>query len=89
VYKVKRLGRDAAKLTALAHHLLAHGLVLEMLAGLLAGMYDLSGHGKLLFASSRRWRRASGRTSASRPWKDSPPLNARASTAVGRPSAPR
>jgi len=47
---MKRLGRDAAELTALADHLFAHGLVLEMLAGPLAGMYDPSGHGKLLFA---------------------------------------
>ncbi|WP_435864566.1 hypothetical protein [Streptomyces sparsogenes] len=30
---MKRLGRDAAELTALADHLAAHGLVLEMLAG--------------------------------------------------------
>jgi hypothetical protein len=33
VYEMKRLGRDAAELTALAAHLTAHGLVLEMLAG--------------------------------------------------------
>ncbi|WP_226899598.1 recombinase family protein [Nonomuraea phyllanthi] len=33
VYEMKRLGRDAAELTALADHLTAHGLVLEMLAG--------------------------------------------------------
>ncbi|RVX40800.1 DNA invertase Pin-like site-specific DNA recombinase [Nonomuraea polychroma] len=50
VYEMKRLGRDAAELTALADHLSAHGLVLEMLAGPLAGMYDPSGHGRLLFA---------------------------------------
>ncbi|MFJ3311028.1 recombinase family protein [Streptomyces sp. NPDC086549] len=48
--EMKRLGRDAAELTALADHLFAHGLALEMLAGPLAGMYDPSGHGKLLFA---------------------------------------
>ncbi|MGW1893853.1 recombinase family protein [Streptomyces sp. NPDC002004] len=47
---MKRLGRDAAELTALAYHLSAHGLVLVMLAGPLAGMYDPSGHGRLLFA---------------------------------------
>ncbi|WP_228022990.1 hypothetical protein [Streptomyces acidicola] len=35
----------------LADHLFAHGLVPEMLAGPLAGMYDPSGHGKLLFAA--------------------------------------
>ncbi|MFF3159572.1 recombinase family protein [Streptomyces sp. NPDC057910] len=50
VYEMKRLGRDAAELTALADHLAAHGLVLEMLAGPLAGTYDPSGHGRLLFA---------------------------------------
>ncbi|WP_258308713.1 recombinase family protein [Streptomyces sp. NWU339] len=46
---MKRLGRDAAELTALADHLTAHGLVLEMLAGPLQGMYDPSGPGRLLF----------------------------------------
>jgi DNA invertase Pin-like site-specific DNA recombinase len=50
VYEMKRLGRDAAELTALADHLTAHGVVLEMLAGPLPGMYDPSGPGKLLFA---------------------------------------
>ncbi|MGW6404101.1 recombinase family protein [Streptomyces sp. NPDC055134] len=50
VYGMKRLGRDAAELTALADHLTAHGLVLAMLAGLLPGMYDPSGPGRLLFA---------------------------------------
>lgn len=50
VYEMKRLGRDAAKLTAMADHLTAHGLVLEMLAGPLPGIYDPSGPGKLLFA---------------------------------------
>jgi DNA invertase Pin-like site-specific DNA recombinase len=50
VYEMKRLGRDAAELTALADHLIAHGLVLEMLAGPLAGIYDPSGPGRMLFA---------------------------------------
>ncbi|MFF2404938.1 recombinase family protein [Streptomyces goshikiensis] len=50
VYEMKRLGRDAAELTALADHLAAHGLVLEMPAGPLAGIYDPTGHGRLLFA---------------------------------------
>lgn len=50
VYEMKRLGRDAAKLTALADHLTAHGLILEMLAGPLPGIYDPTGPGKLLFA---------------------------------------
>jgi DNA invertase Pin-like site-specific DNA recombinase len=50
VYEMKRLGCDAAELTALADHLTAHGLVLEMLAGPLPRMYDPSGPGRLLFA---------------------------------------
>ncbi|WP_314250737.1 recombinase family protein [Streptomyces kutzneri] len=50
VYEMKRLGRDAAELTALADHLTAHGLVLEMPAGPLPGMYDPTGPGRLLFA---------------------------------------
>ncbi|MFB4284311.1 recombinase family protein [Nonomuraea sp. MTCD27] len=50
VYEMKRLGRDAAELTALADHLTAHGLVLEMLAGPLAGIYDPAGPGRMLFA---------------------------------------
>ncbi|WP_344604798.1 recombinase family protein [Streptomyces glaucus] len=49
-YEMKRLGRDAAELTALADHLTAHGLVLEMLAGPLPGAYGPTGPGKLLFA---------------------------------------
>ncbi|MFC4017384.1 recombinase family protein [Micromonospora sp. GCM10011542] len=47
---MKRLGRDAAELTALADHLVAHGLVLEMLAGPLPGIYDPTGPGRILFA---------------------------------------
>ncbi|MFF2065131.1 recombinase family protein [Streptomyces sp. NPDC058200] len=50
MYEMRRLGRDAAELTALADHLTAHGLVLEMLAGLPPGMYDPSSPGRLLFA---------------------------------------
>ncbi|MEV1173974.1 recombinase family protein [Nonomuraea sp. NPDC049784] len=50
VYEMKRLGRAAAELTALADRLTAHGLVLEMLAGPLPGIYDPTGPGKLLFA---------------------------------------
>ncbi|MDP9843603.1 recombinase family protein [Streptosporangium lutulentum] len=49
VYEMKRLGRDAAELTALADHLTAHGLVLEMLAGPLPGTYDPTGPGRILF----------------------------------------
>ncbi|WP_439681435.1 hypothetical protein [Embleya sp. MST-111070] len=43
VYGMKRLGRDAAELTALADHLTAHGLVLEMPAGPLTGIHDPTG----------------------------------------------
>lgn len=50
VYEMKRLGRDSAELTTLADHLTAHGIVLEMLAGPLAGIYDPSGTGRILFA---------------------------------------
>ncbi|MGV2919358.1 recombinase family protein [Streptomyces alfalfae] len=50
VYEMKRLGRDAAELTALADRLTAHGLILEMLAGPLPGIYDPTGPSKLLFA---------------------------------------
>ncbi|GAA2443323.1 hypothetical protein GCM10010421_37950 [Streptomyces glaucus] len=50
MHEMKRLGRDAAELTALADHLTAHGLVLEMLAGPLPGIYGPAGPGKLLFA---------------------------------------
>ena len=49
VYEMKRLGRDAAELTALADHLTAYGLVLEMLAGPLPGIYDPTGPGRMLF----------------------------------------
>ncbi|MER5548957.1 recombinase family protein [Streptomyces sp. NPDC002589] len=47
---MKRHGRDAAELTALADHLTAHGLILKMFAGSLPGIYDPTGPGKLLFA---------------------------------------
>lgn len=43
VYEMKRLGRDAAERTALADHLTAHGLALEMLAGPLPGIYEPTG----------------------------------------------
>ncbi|MFI9561027.1 recombinase family protein [Nonomuraea endophytica] len=49
VHEMKRLGRDAAELTALADHLVAHSLVLEMLTWPLAGLYNPSGPGRMLF----------------------------------------
>lgn len=53
LYEMKRLGRDAAELTALADHLTAHGLVLEMLTGPLPGTYDPTGAADA--DSSARW----------------------------------
>jgi DNA invertase Pin-like site-specific DNA recombinase len=50
VCEMKRLGRDSAELTALADHLTAHGIALEMLAGPLTGIYDPTGTGRVLFA---------------------------------------
>jgi hypothetical protein len=49
-------GRDSAELTALADHLTAHGIALEMLAGPLPGIYDPTGTGDPQFATleSRR-----------------------------------
>ncbi|MFI9384645.1 recombinase family protein [Kutzneria sp. NPDC052558] len=49
VYDMKRIGRDSAELTALADHLTGHGILLEMLAGPIAGIYDPSGTGRMLF----------------------------------------
>lgn len=92
VYEMKRLGRDAAELTALADHLAdhltAHGLVLEMLAGPLPGIYDPSGPGRMLFgffAAMAETERESIREPRS---KDSTRRPARASTAAGRRSSP-
>ena len=45
VYEMKHLGRDSAELTALADHLTAHGIALEMLTGPLPGIYDPTGSG--------------------------------------------
>jgi len=50
VCEMKRLGRDSAELTALADHITAHGIALEMLAGPLTGIYDPTGTGRILFA---------------------------------------
>jgi len=50
VYEMERLGRDSAELTALADHLTAHGIALEMLAGPLTGIYAPTGTGRVLFA---------------------------------------
>jgi DNA invertase Pin-like site-specific DNA recombinase len=47
---MKRLGRDAGEPTAMADHFTAYGLILEMLAGPLAGIYDPAWPGRILFA---------------------------------------
>ncbi|MFF5161438.1 recombinase family protein [Streptomyces sp. NPDC000348] len=88
VYEMKRLGRDAAELTALADHLTAHGLILEMLAGPLPGIYDPTGPGKLLFAFFAAMAETEREKSGSRRWKGSTPRPARASTAAGPRSSP-
>ncbi|MCP9213382.1 recombinase family protein [Streptomyces sp. NEAU-Y11] len=54
VYEIKRLGRDAAELTALADHLTAHGLVLEMLAAPGVPRSRRSGPRRLRHPPSRR-----------------------------------
>ncbi|MFI6288641.1 recombinase family protein [Streptomyces sp. NPDC051018] len=47
---MKRLGRGAAELLAIAEDLRRHDIQLELLTGPLHGVYDLSGHGAALFA---------------------------------------
>lgn len=47
---MKWLGRGSAERTALVDHLTAHGIVLEILAGPLPGIYDPTGTGRCLFA---------------------------------------
>ena len=89
VYEMKRLGRDSAELTALADHLTAHGIALEMLAGPLPGIYDPSGTGRVLFAFFAAMAEPNARTSAKPPWKDSMPPPARETTAAGPQSSPR
>ncbi|MER0242323.1 hypothetical protein AAHZ94_09845 [Streptomyces sp. HSW2009] len=55
---MKRLGRDATELTVLADRLTAHGLILEMLAGPLPGIYDPTSPGNI--ASHATWRFLNG-----------------------------
>ncbi|MEU1599378.1 recombinase family protein [Streptomyces sp. NPDC005708] len=50
VTEMKRLGRDADELTALAKTLEDSGIALEMLRGPLPGIYDPRGTGRILFA---------------------------------------
>ncbi|MFE4703496.1 recombinase family protein [Streptomyces sp. NPDC056738] len=50
VHEMKRLGRGAAELLAIAEDLRHHDIQLELLTGPLQGIYDPSGHGAALFA---------------------------------------
>ncbi|MFE0601651.1 recombinase family protein [Streptomyces sp. NPDC058892] len=50
VHEMKRLGRGAAELLAIAENLRHHDIELELLTGPLQGVYDPSGHGAALFA---------------------------------------
>jgi DNA invertase Pin-like site-specific DNA recombinase len=50
VFERKKLGRDAAELTALTDHPTEHGLILEILARPLPGIYDPTGPGRLPFS---------------------------------------
>ena len=50
VHELKRLGRGAAELLAIADDLRHHDIQLELLTGPLQGVYDPSGHGAALFA---------------------------------------
>ncbi|MFJ3228998.1 recombinase family protein [Streptomyces sp. NPDC086783] len=83
VNEMKRLGRDAAELAALAGHLTAHGLVLEMLASPLQGMYGPSGPGRLLFGFFAAMAETERGTCGSPPSKGCTPQPARATSAVG------
>lgn len=50
VHEMKRLGRGAAELLAIAEELRHHDIELELLSGPLQGIYNPSGHGAALFA---------------------------------------
>ncbi|MEV5503652.1 recombinase family protein [Nonomuraea fuscirosea] len=50
VHEMKRLGRGAAELLAIAEELRRHDIELELLSGPLQGIYNPSGHGAALFA---------------------------------------
>jgi DNA invertase Pin-like site-specific DNA recombinase len=50
VHEMKRPGRGAAELLAIAEDLSHHDIELELLTGPLQGVYDPSGHGAALFA---------------------------------------
>ncbi|WP_424534314.1 recombinase family protein [Sphaerisporangium viridialbum] len=50
MHEMKRLGRGAAELLAIAEDLRHHDIQLEFFTGPLQGVYDPSGHGAALFA---------------------------------------
>jgi DNA invertase Pin-like site-specific DNA recombinase len=50
VHEMKRLGRGAAELLAIAEDLRHHDIDLDLRTGPLQGVYDPSGHGAALFA---------------------------------------
>ncbi|MGY5079215.1 hypothetical protein ACWIGX_19325 [Streptomyces nigrescens] len=50
---MKRLGRGAAELLAIAENLCHHDIELELLTGPHKGVYDPSGHGAALFLLSQ------------------------------------
>ncbi|CAL9424686.1 hypothetical protein SUDANB146_04589 [Streptomyces sp. enrichment culture] len=88
VYEMRRLGRDAAELTALADHLTAHGLVLEMLAGSLPGIHEPTGPGKLLFAFYAAMAETERENIRASTLEGSTPRPAGASAAAGPRSSP-
>ncbi|MFJ4376750.1 recombinase family protein [Streptomyces albidoflavus] len=79
---MKRLGREAAESTALAGRLTARGLVLEVLAGPLRGIYGPTGPDRLLFAFFAAMAEAERENVRSPRWKGSTPRPARASTST-------
>ncbi|MEU5060072.1 MULTISPECIES: DUF4158 domain-containing protein [unclassified Streptomyces] len=78
VYERKRLGRDAAELTALADHLTAHtAWSWRCSPDRCPASTTPPGRASCCSRSSPRWRRPSGRTFGSRRWRGSTPRPAR------------
>ncbi len=85
VHEMKRLGRGAAELLAIAEELRHHDIELELLSGPLQGIYNPSGTGRRCSPSSPAWPSLSGSTSGRSHWKARPlPANA-----AGTAAAPR
>ncbi|MFG6201406.1 recombinase family protein [Nonomuraea sp. JJY05] len=72
VHEMKRLGRGAAELLAIAEELRRADIQLELLTGPLQGIYDPSGHGAALFAFSPGWPSPNPSTSGRGPSKARP-----------------